>query len=212
MTVPSTAPATTSGGCSYGLYRVEILAATLNALVLLAVSAAVIWQGIVRMRQPEDVAAGLMVAVAAGAPVANLVSLRLLRRGQAASLTLRGAYLEVLGDTIGAATVLVAGVLIGLTGLRAADGLAAIAIGVLILPRTWRLLRDSLDVLPEATPKGVDLDEVRTRILDAPGVAAVHDLHVWTITSGMNVVSAHVVLDPDADPGRLTLAPSWAFT
>src|SRR4029079_4958876 len=118
-------------------------------------------------------------------------------------LTMRGAYLEVLGDTLGAVTVLVAGIVIATTALRGADGVAAILIGLLILPRTWTLLRDSVDVLLEAAPKNIDIADVRRHILDTPGVAAVHDLHAWTITSGMNVVSAHVVLNHDADPGKL---------
>ncbi|HVA87672.1 MAG TPA: cation diffusion facilitator family transporter [Candidatus Saccharimonadales bacterium] len=193
----------TSGARTYGLYRAEILAAGLNAVLLLAVSAVVMWEGIQRLMAPSEVGTELMVAVAALALVANLGSLALLRRGQAESITLRGAYLEVLGDAAGAATVLAAGIVIALTGLRGADGLAAIAIGALILPRTGRLLRDSIDVLLEATPKGVHLDEVRAHMLEAPGVEAVHDLHVWTITSGMNVVSAHIVMSPDANPGAL---------
>ena len=190
-------------GRSFGLYRLEILAAVLNALLLFGIAAVVIWEGAARLRQPEDAQSGLMIVVAAGALAGNIVAVGLLRRGQAASLTLRSAYLEVLGDALGAATVLVAGIVIALTGLRGADGLAAILIGVLILPRTWRLLREGVDVLLEATPRGVDMAEVRRHILEADGVAAVHDLHAWSITSGMNVVSAHVVLDEDADPGRL---------
>ena len=188
---------------SFGLYRVEILAAVVNAVLLFGISGFVIWEGITRLREPEDVSTGLMIVVAAGALVANAVALLLLRRGQAQSLTMRGAYLEVLADALGAATVLGAGIVIVVTGFRAADGLAAIFIGVLILPRTWLLLRDSVDVLLEATPKGVDMTEVRRHILEAPGVSDVHDLHAWTITSGMNVVSAHVVLETAADPGRL---------
>jgi cobalt-zinc-cadmium efflux system protein len=188
---------------SYGLYRLEILAAVLNALLLFGIGLLVIWEGLRRLQEPADVAPALMIGVAIVALAGNLSALLLLRRGQSASLTLRGAYLEVLSDALGAATVLVAGVIVALTGFRGADGLAAIFIGILILPRTWRLLRESLDVLLEATPKGVDITEVRRHILDSPGVSAVHDLHAWAITSGMNVVSAHVVLEPDADPGRL---------
>jgi cobalt-zinc-cadmium efflux system protein len=190
-------------GRSFGLYRIEILAATFNAVLLLAIAGWVIWEGAGRLRSPAEVQAGPMIVVAGLALVANLLALQLLRRGQAASLTMRATYLEVLGDAAGAGSVLIAGIVIAASGLRAADGLAAIVIGVLILPRTWRLLRDSLDVLLEATPKGVDMADVRRHILEAPGVAAVHDLHAWTITSGMNVVSAHVVLDDDADPGKL---------
>ena len=192
-----------TAGRSFGLYRVEILAAVINALLLFGIAGFVIWEGINRLISPEDIQAGLVIVVAVIALGANVVSLAFLRRGQAASLTLKSAYLEVLSDALGAGLVLVAGLLVAITGLRGADGAAAIAIGVLIIPRTWRLLREGIDVLLEATPKGVDITEVRRHILDSPGVSAVHDLHAWTITSGMNVVSAHVVLNDDADPGRL---------
>ena len=188
---------------SYGLFRLEILAANVNALLLLVVSAFVIWQGVLHVASPESVDGTLMAIVAAGALAANAGSVVLLRRGQGESLTLRAAYLEILGDTFGAVAVLVAGIVVAAFGIAQADGIAAVAIGVLIVPRALRLLRDTLDVLMEGTPKGVDMTEVRRHILDSPGVAAVHDLHAWTITSGMNVVSAHVVLEGDADPGRL---------
>jgi cobalt-zinc-cadmium efflux system protein len=192
-----------AGRRSFGTYRVEILAATLNAVLLLAIAGGVIWQGITRLVQPAAVESGLMVGAALIALALDLVALRVLRAGQGRSLTIRAAYLEVLGDALGSGIVLVAGLIVATTNVRAADGIAAILIGALILPRTWRLLRDSIDVLLEATPKGVDLDEVRRHILEAPGVTAVHDLHAWTITSGMNVVSAHVVMRDDADTGRL---------
>ena len=146
---------------------------------------------------------GIVVVVAVVAMLANLVSLRLLAPGRAESLTIRGAYLEVIGDLLGAAAVLVAGIVILATGWHQADAVASVVVAVLIVPRTLALLRDSLDVLLEATPKGVDLTEVERHILEAPGVLDVHDLHAWTITSGMNVVSAHVVLDPDGRPGDL---------
>jgi cobalt-zinc-cadmium efflux system protein len=188
---------------SFGLYRLEILAAGANALLLLGVSLFVLWEGWRRLSDPPEVHAGLVVGVAAFALIANLGVLRLLARGRSESLTVRGAYLEVLGDLLGAAAVLIAGVVTLLTGFRAADALASLLIGALILPRTWSLLRDSIDVLLEATPKGVDMAEVKRHILEAPGVEAVHDLHAWTITSGMNVVSAHVVLRPDANAGDI---------
>jgi cobalt-zinc-cadmium efflux system protein len=193
----------TTEGRSYGLYRVEILAATLNAVLLLVVSLAVIAEGLMRIAQPKPVDPPIVIAVAAIALLANGASLWLLSDGQHESLTVRGAYLEVLGDAVGAAMVLVAGIAIALTGIHALDAVAAIAIGLLILPRTWRLLRDSVDVLLEATPRNVRLDDVRRHILEAPGVVAVHDLHAWTITSGMHVVSAHIVMGPSANPGAL---------
>jgi cobalt-zinc-cadmium efflux system protein len=116
---------------------------------------------------------------------------------------MRGAYLEIAGDLMGSIAVLVAGLLIALTGWLAADAVASLVVAFLIVPRTVLLLRDSVDVLLEATPKGVDLSDVERHILEAPGVTGVHDLHAWTITSGMNVVSAHVVLSEDAKAGDI---------
>ena len=191
-------PAT--GERTFGYLRLEILAAVINAVLLFGIAALVLFEGIQRLADPPAVTTGLMLVVALVGLTGNAVSLWLLHDGQRESLNLRGAYLEVLGDLAGSVAVVVAAVLIAITGWQQIDALAAIGIGLLILPRTWRLLRDAVDVLLEATPKGVDLDAVRAHILAAPGVADVHDLHAWTITSGMNVVSAHVVLGPEADP------------
>jgi cobalt-zinc-cadmium efflux system protein len=188
---------------SYGLYRLEIVAATANALLLLGVAGFVLWEGIRRLQQPPEIQPAVVVGVAVFALVANGLSLLLLSPGRTESLTVRGAWLEILGDLLGAAAVLVAGVVILATGFQRADALASILIALLILPRTWSLLRDSVDILLEATPRDVDLGEVRRHILDSPGVEGIHDLHAWTITSGMKVVSAHVVLGPDGDPGAL---------
>ena len=136
-----------------------------------------------------------MLAVAVVGAVANTVGLLILRGGKDESLNLRGAYLEVLGDLLGSVAVVVAAVVIMLTGWTRADSVASLAIVVLILPRAWSLLRDVVDVLLEATPRGVDLDDVREHIREVPGVVDVHDLHAWTITSGVPVLSAHVVVD-----------------
>jgi cobalt-zinc-cadmium efflux system protein len=140
-----------------------------------------------------------MLGVAFAGLLINGVSLWLLRDAQAKSLNMRASYLEVLGDLAGSAAVIVAAVVIAVTGWAGADAVASVAIALLILPRTWGLLRNATDVLLEATPKGVNMDEVRAHILGAPGVTDVHDLHAWTITSGVNVVSAHAVLESDAD-------------
>jgi len=191
------------GGRSYGLYRLEILAAAANAVLLLAVAAFVIYEALRRLAAPPAVESELVIVFAAIALAGNALSAWLLHRGQGHSLTLRAAYLEVMADFAGSAAVLIAGVVIFVTGVAAADAIASLLIGVLILPRSWTVLRDSIDVLLEATPKGVDLTEVRRHILETPGVQAVHDLHAWTITSGMNVVSAHVVLKEDAVPGAI---------
>ena len=185
---------------SYGLMRLEILAAVVNAMLLFAVAAYVLVEAWRRWNAPPEVASGLMLAVAVIGLLANGVSLLVLRDAQRESLPMRGAYLEVLGDLVGSAAVIVAALVIAATGQVRADAIASVFIGLLILPRTWSLLKDAVDVLLEASPKGIDLAEVRSHILEAPGVADVHDLHAWTITSGVNVVSAHVVLEASASP------------
>jgi cobalt-zinc-cadmium efflux system protein len=191
-------PAT--GDRTFGYLRLEILAAVVNAVLLFGVAAFVLFESWRRLSQPQEIATGLMLAVALVGFAANTVSLLLLRKAQRESLNMRGVYLEVMGDLAGSAAVIVAAVVIGVTGWTQADAIASAVIALLIIPRTWRLLRETVDVLLEATPKGIELGEVRRHILGAPGVADVHDLHAWTITSGMNVVSAHVVLDEGADP------------
>ena len=190
-------PATTSR--TFGYLRFEILAAVANAVILFGVAGYVLLEAWRRVSVPPDVASAPMLAVALFGAAANVVALYVLRDAQAESLNLRGAYLEVMGDFAGSVAVVVAAVVIALTGWTAADVVASVAIGLLILPRTFALLRDATDVLLEATPRGVDMDHVRQHILDAPGVVDCHDLHAWTITSGMNVVSAHVVLAEGAD-------------
>ena len=191
-------PAT--GDRTFGYLRLEILAAVVNAVLLFGVAAVVLVEGWRRLSEPPEIASGLMLAVAILGLAANGSSLFLLRHAQSDSLNMRGAYLEVMGDLAGSAAVIVAAVVIAVTGFTVADAIASAVIGLLIIPRTWRLLRDAVDVLLEATPKGINLELVRSHILDAPGVADVHDLHAWTITSGMNVVSAHVVLRDGAEP------------
>jgi cobalt-zinc-cadmium efflux system protein len=191
-------PAT--AGRTFGYLRLEILAAIANAVLLFGIAAFVLFEAWQRFNEPVVIATGAMAAFALVGFVGNGVSLLLLRHPQAESLNMRGAYLEVLGDLLGSAAVIGAAGIIALTGWTGADLIASVAIGLMILPRTFALLRDATDVLLEATPKGVDMDHVRRHILDAPGVVDCHDLHAWTITSGMNVVSAHVVLGQGADP------------
>jgi cobalt-zinc-cadmium efflux system protein len=188
-------------GRTFGLYRLEILAASLNAVVLLGIGVVILVEAVRRFAEPPEVGSSLVITVAGLALLANAASLRFLDHGRRASLTIRAAYIEVLGDLLGAAAVLVAGLVIALTGWGQADAVASIVIAALIVPRTLALLRDSVDVLLEATPKGVEMAEVERHILEAPGVREVHDLHAWTITSGLNVVSAHVVLGPAGVPG-----------
>ena len=185
---------------TFGYLRLEILAAVVNAVLLFGVAAFVLFEAWRRLADPPPVATGLMFGVGILGLAANAVSLALLHDAQAGSQNLRGAYLEVLGDLAGSAAVIVAAVVIARTGQTGADAVASVLIALLIIPRTLRLLREAVDILLEATPKGLDLEVVRAHIRQAGGVADVHDLHAWTITSGVNVVSAHVVLQPGADP------------
>jgi cobalt-zinc-cadmium efflux system protein len=194
-------PATTAR--TYGFLRFEILAAAVNAVVLFGVAGFVLYEAWRRISLPPEIAPGIMLGAALIGLAGNAVSLRLLHGPQKGSLNMRGAYLEVMGDLLGSIAVVVAAVVVGLTGWTPADLVASVVIGVLILPRTWRLLRDAVDILLEATPRGVDMGEVRSHILEASGVDDVHDLHAWTITSGLNVVSAHVVLEAGADPAAV---------
>jgi cobalt-zinc-cadmium efflux system protein len=185
---------------TFGYLRLEVLAAVVNAVLLVGIAALILVEAWQRLGDGHVVASGLMLAVATIGLAANAISLWLLRDAQAQSLNMRGAYLEVLGDFAGSVAVIIAAAVIALTGWTAVDAVASIAIALLIVPRTWGLLREAVDVLLEATPKNISLAEVRSHILQAPGVTDVHDLHAWTITSGVNVVSAHVVLAPGADP------------
>lgn len=182
-------------GRTFGYRRLEILSVVLNALLLFGVGGVILFEALHRLLEPPSVASGLMVAVALVGLLVNGISLRLLHVAQAHNLNARGAYLEVLGDFAGAGAVLLAGVVIIFTGFTRADALASAFIALLIVPRTWSLLHDALDILLEATPKDIDMGQVRAHILEAPGVISVHDLHAWSISSGLNVVSAHVLVE-----------------
>ncbi|MFT4109244.1 cation diffusion facilitator family transporter [Propionicimonas sp.] len=180
---------------TFGLQRAEVLAALVNGVLLVAIATSVLIGAILRWQSPPEVDSGLMLWVALAGVAANIAGLLILREGREASLNLRGAYLEVLGDLIGSLAVIAAAIVIAATGFTRADSVAALAIFVLIVPRAVALLREVVNVLLEATPSGIDLDEVRTHLLETPGVAAVHDLHAWTITSGSPVLTAHIVVD-----------------
>jgi len=182
---------------TFGLQRAEILAALANAVVLCVIGISVLVGAVQRWNTPTEVAAGPMFWFAVVGLLANLVGLLVLRRGRGESLNLRGAYLEVLADLLGSVAVIVAAVLIGFTGWVWLDSVAGIAIFALIVPRVWSLLREALDVLLEATPSGIDLDDVRAHLLEADHVVGVHDLHAWTITSGSAVLSAHVIVSAE---------------
>ena len=180
---------------TFGLQRAEVLAALANALLLVGVAVWVLIMAVERLRNPAEIRSGLMLAVAVVGVLANLAGLLVLRPAQSTSLNMRGAYLEVFGDLVGSLAVIIAAVLILITGWTPFDAIASLAIVVLIIPRAWSLLREVVDVLLEATPHGVDLEEVRDHIRRVRGVVDVHDLHAWTITSGVPVLSAHVIVD-----------------
>jgi cobalt-zinc-cadmium efflux system protein len=186
------------GRRTFGWQRVEILAAVANGLLLLAVAGYVLVEAIRRIGQPPEIASGLMLVVASVGLVVNLGSMAVLYGGRDDSLNVRGAYLEVLADALGSVAVIVAAVVIATTGWTPADIVASAVIGCLVVPRAWHLLREAFDVLLEAAPRGVDLGDVRTHILGVDGVLDVHDLHAWTITSGLPVLSAHVVVTDEA--------------
>jgi cobalt-zinc-cadmium efflux system protein len=186
-----------SGKRTFGYARAEILAALANCLLLLGVGGYVLYEAVQRFITPAGTEGGLTIVFGAIGLVANMISLSLLVRGQAESLNVRGAFLEVAADALGSLAVIISAVVILTTGWQAADPVASLVIGLMIVPRTWKLLRETLDVLLEAAPKNVDMDDVRAHILALDGVEDVHDLHAWTITSGMPVLSAHVVVRSD---------------
>ena len=188
---------------TYGYYRAEILAALVNALVLLAVAAAVLFEAWERFRHPAPVRAGPMLVVAALGLAVNLVCAWLLHRGAGASLTVRAAYLEVVSDALASVGVVAAAVVVMLTGWTGADPLVSAAIALVIVPRTWSLLRQAVNVLLEGTPAHLELGEIEAAMTRVPGVRRVHDLHVWTLTSGREAMSAHVVVDDIAESERL---------
>jgi cobalt-zinc-cadmium efflux system protein len=190
---------------TYGHYRIEVLAALTNGAALLLISGFILYEAWERMWSPPEVRSGPMLVVAAAGLVVNLVGLGLLRGASEKSLTIRGAYLEVLADMLGSVGVIAAGVVVWTTGWYLADPIIAVAIGLLILPRTWALIRQVIHVLMEGTPPSIDLKLVEEAMTEVGSVEAVHDLHIWTITSGLDAMSAHVTI-PEGAVGDQVLA------
>jgi cobalt-zinc-cadmium efflux system protein len=179
---------------TYGYLRWEVLAAFLNGATLLAVSAWIVFEAISRFRSPEPLAGGLMLAVAVAGLIVNAVAAWLLHPTGETSLNVRGAYLHVLGDLLASAGTVVAAVVVRFTGWITADPVASLIMSVLVLRGAWRLVKESIDVLLESTPTHIALGSVRTQLEAIPGVESVHDLHVWTVTSGMIAMSAHAIV------------------
>lgn len=184
---------------TYGYYRVEILAALTNAVVLFLMAFFILYEAYRRFREPPEVASLPMMGVAAVGLVVNLIGIGMLRKASGESLNMKGAYLEVVSDLLGSVGVLIAGVVMLTTGWYYADPLFGVGIGLFILPRTWGLMKQAVNVLMEATPAHINLAEVEKSMLGVEGVASIHDLHVWTITSGIDALSVHVVLAAGAD-------------
>lgn len=184
---------------TYGLYRLEVLAALGNAGLLFAVAIYVLYEAVRRFVQPVDVSGVPLLVVAAVGLAVNVVSFLLLREGAKESLNLRGAFLEVFSDMLGSAGVIVAGIILITTGWPYADPIIGAGIGLFILPRAWRLGRDALRVLLEIAPPGCDVQAARRKLAALPGVEDVHDLHIWTLTSGMNMASGHLIVAGAAD-------------
>jgi len=180
---------------TFGYHRFEILAAAFNAMLLLLVAVYILWEAWLRIKAPPEIQSNLMLVIAVVGLVVNLVSMQVLRSGQEKSLNVKGAYLEVWSDMLGSIGVIIAAVVILFTGWGWVDSLVAAAIGFWVLPRTWTLLKESMNVLLQGVPDGIDIDQVEQAIRSVPGVKDVHDLHIWALTSGKNVLSTHLVAD-----------------
>ena len=187
---------------SFGLLRAEILAALLNGAVLIAIAVGIGVEAYRRLRAPPAVQAQLLLAVATVGLAANIAGAMLLHRGHEESLNQRAAYLHLVSDALASGGAVLAGVIILLFGWQLADPLMSVVISVAVLRSAWQLTRESVDVLLEATPAHIPLSEVHRRVASLPGVASVHDLHVWTLTSGLVAMSGHVVVRNPADHQR----------
>lgn len=179
---------------TYGYYRTEILAALTNAVVLIGISLYILYEAFLRFQNPPEVSSTSMLIVASIGLGVNLIGMYILRKGSGDSLNMKGAYFEVLSDMLTSIGVIIAAIIMMTTGWYYADPLISAGIGLFILPRTWILLKDATNVLLEGTPADVNLEELRKTIATQNGVEAVHDLHVWSLTSGVNAMSAHIVL------------------
>jgi len=191
---------------TYGLYRLEVLAALANAALLFGVAAYVLYEAARRFLQPPEVPGLPLLVIAAIGLIVNLISFALLRSGAKESLNVRGAFLEVFSDMLGSAGVIVAGIILITTGWPYADPIIGAGIGLFILPRAWRLGRDALRILLEMAPPGMDVASADRELCALPGVVDVHDLHIWTLTSGMNMASGHLTVRSAADVGPVLVA------
>lgn len=179
---------------TYGYVRMEVLSALTNAVVLLLLTIYIFYEAYQRFLNPPEILGGPMLVVAVVGLAVNLISMKLLSAGSTESLNVKGAYFEVLSDMLGSLGVIVAAVVVMLTGWKLADPIIGAGIGLFIVPRTWILLKQAIHILMEGTPPEVDIGLLERKLMEIPGVSAVHDLHVWTITSGIDAMSCHLVV------------------
>ncbi|MBJ2269086.1 cation transporter [Pseudomonas sp. MF6772] len=191
---------------TFGYARFEILAAAFNALLLFGVAFYILYEAYLRLQAPAEIQSTGMLVIAVLGLIVNLISMRLLSAASGESLNVKGAYLEVWSDMLGSIGVIIAAVLIMLTGWGWVDSVVAAAIGFWVVPRTWTLLKASMNVLLQGVPDGIDIDAVEQAIHAVPGVREVHDLHIWALTSGKNVLSTHLVVDPAQGSEQQVLA------
>lgn len=185
---------------TFGYHRFEILAATFNAMLLFFVAMYILYEAYQRLQVPQDIQSTGMLVIATTGLIVNLISMRLLSQGANASLNIKGAYLEVWSDMLGSIGVIAGAIMIQVTGWLWLDSAIAVLIGLWVLPRTWILLRESINILLEGVPKGMDIGEIQDAMLAVPGILSLHDFHLWALTSGKASLTVHIVYDPKFMP------------
>ena len=182
---------------TYGYLRTEIFSALINAIVLIFISGYILYEAWQRFQDPPQVAGFSMLIVASIGLIINLISMKILKSGSEESINIKGAFLEVVADMLSSIAVIIAGIIILSTGWLLIDPIISALIGLFILPRTFGLLKESVDILLEGVPKDVNYDAVEKYISKNPGVDSIHDLHIWSLTSGVNALSGHIIMKPE---------------
>lgn len=193
---------------TYGYYRTEIFSALINALVLIFISGFILYEAWRRFKEPPAVAGIPMLLVAVCGLIINLIAMKILRAGSKESINIKGAFLEVVSDMLSSVAVIIAGIIILATGWLYIDPIMSALIGLFILPRTYNLLKESVDILLEGVPKDVDFAAVEKFITEKPGVLSVHDLHIWTLTSGINALSGHIIMSAETKLSEISQVTS----
>jgi len=184
---------------TYGYYRTEIFSALINAIVLIFISGYILYEAWQRFKEPPAVAGIPMLVVAICGLIINLIGMKILKAGSEESINIKGAFLEVVSDMLSSVAVIIAGIIILATGWLDIDPIMSALIGLFILPRTYNLLKESVDILLEGVPKDIDYAAVEKFITEKPGVLSVHDLHIWTLTSGINALSGHIIMSAETN-------------